>query len=106
MCNALFFCSYFQDFLSLWFSEVYDVHRSSYSLYFFILWFAELLESIDLYVVIDFGSLGHYFFFLLHILLLKFWDYNFTCFKLSDIVPQILGDLFMFFNAFSLSFLG
>lgn len=53
-----------------WFSEVYDVHRSSYSLYFFILWFVELLESIDLYLVIDFGNLGHYyFFFLLHILL-------------------------------------
>ena len=106
MCDALFFCSYFQDFLSLWFSEVYDVHRSSYSLYFFILRFTEFLESIDLYLVIDFGNLGHYFFFLLHILFLRFWDYNFTCFKLSDIVPQILGDLFMFFSVFSLSSLG
>ena len=36
-------------------------------------------------------------FFLLHFPLLNLWDSNFTCVKLSDIVPQILGDLFMFF---------
>ena len=64
VCNVLFFSSYFQDFLFIFGFQKsdYDVHRSSFSLYLFILWFAKLLESIDLCITIDFGNFGHSFF--------------------------------------------